>query len=550
MLGKKELVPTKSDLPPIFWHGVVDLAKLEEKLSAEMCASLWLKLESGLFKSLSIEEKHVVGDYPVYGMRLNNTIRVLATEFEVDGKKYLLTLDVLLTHDYHKSRFMTSEVLKKFIEKNRAYLENYIRTQERLRAEARLKDTSSASVSHLYKSFELHHDRIISLSAEQSVLLGHHRLLFVNGGPGSGKSVVAVSLLDSLLSSSTTAEETFAYVTQSPALVKQTKNEWDAQPHINPYGKKVVFCTYESLVKDYLHLADDAFVGKAEFLKWMDAHYKQGANKKEECLRALIEKHGKAKLSELLYQEMRLLSGYNSERYASKEGLATIPSSFSNVEIRQWIVRMYAQYQAHLKSTKKEDAAFIEPKRLEGMRTFDYLTLDEGQDFSTAQLHVLFKRRKHPNQLACFYDPDQNITDNASNTRYLAELVDKKDSLHHAVLKGSYRCPKAVIEFANAVLGLKIGLVRGKMDKFQQHVLELTPEQAADAEKQAGTLQWVSSLESIQNKDEFLAAIKGSADVLVVTTARHRKEAGELFKNNLIVLIDDIQQVKGLQFSK
>ena len=97
--------------------------------------------------------------------------------------------------------------------------------------------------------------------------------------------------------------------------------------------------------------------------------------------------------------------------------------------------------------------------------------MDEAQDLSHAQLNTIFKWRKR-NKIVCFNDTNQTLEDNNSKTGHIIDLC-KQDDLLHVDLSGSYRCPKEVIEFANAVMGLKLVLTGGLTDKFQQRELKL-----------------------------------------------------------------------------
>lgn len=537
--------PKTSDTNPIFWDGVIDLAHLDIKGYTDLLS----KLKNHQYKSLRLEKKNTSGAYPIYGMRMNDTIRVLATELEVDKRRYLILLEVLLRHEYDSSKFMDSDTLTAFMTTNRLSLESYIRGEEKNRAEL-VKVGPERLEPCLYKSVFVHQNKILSLSEEQvQLMMGLDKTLLVHGGPGSGKSVLALSLLSKELGRYTGKEkcERLLYITQSAALARKMSELWLLHPHSNEYGKEVLFCTFESIVKAHLHLADDALVGKDRFITWCINYLGHSANKQHPVVRGLIDKHGsKAKVAEFIYQEFRIICGYELKHYVSAEGLSGIHSHVSEPAIRQWISKAYQDYDAVLKQEGKRDVALIPAHELSGL-SFDFVTVDEAQDFSYAQLRAIYSWRKR-NKIAVLNDINQSLEDTQSKTQFMIELS-QSDDCQTVMLSGSYRCPKQVVALANAVLNLKLIVTGGLMDKVQQLQLVLTKEQENQPQV-LNALHWVSRLEEIPHHEELRAKMAGSADVLIVCSLRFKDKAKELFKNCLVITTHDIHRVKGLQFAK
>lgn len=396
----------------------------------------------------------------------------------------------------------------------------------------------------------LHHNKVISLSIQQAAQLNKpNRTLLIEGGPGSGKTVLAHALLEAQLRCFTgsTTPETLVYITQSAALTRKTEEHWNQQPHYNPYGKRVIFRAYDAIVKEKLGLGDDNIVGKERFLNWMEkTHLTRDENKKNPLIRSLIDLHGKKKLSSMLYREFRVLSGYDKGQYASKDHAAKLPSLFSDVQLRSWITDAYEKYAKLLEAEHKCDTALIPLESLNGI-SFDYIVLDEAQDLSFGQLAAVHRWRG-TKKLAVLKDENQNIHGDQSNTDYLRSLVQSEDC-QRVLLTGSFRCPLQVTHLANQVLALKLILTRGLKAKLQQHQIELSKEQEAEAQ-QGNAVQWVDRLDDIQNKDTLIKTINESPDVLVVTSVRYQETARKIFHSGIVITIDEIEQVKGLQFSK
>ena len=52
----------------------------------------------------------------IYSFRLNRTERLLLSTVMVDGQQFWLVLEHLPTHDYEKSRFLKSGVLRNYLQ--------------------------------------------------------------------------------------------------------------------------------------------------------------------------------------------------------------------------------------------------------------------------------------------------------------------------------------------------------------------------------------------------------------------------------------------------
>ena len=110
------------------------------------------------------------------------------------------------------------------------------------------------------------------------------------------------------------------------------------------------FARMRRLSKRHLGLRDEDIVGKERFCTWMRNYVDKAHNKKHDTLKALIALHSRPKLIELLYQEFRILSGYDKDAYAPSEGTSTLASLFADKEARLWIKKAYQDYLDCLKA--------------------------------------------------------------------------------------------------------------------------------------------------------------------------------------------------------
>ena len=95
--------------PVYFWRDVVAGSELFAPYGIEIS-----QLMAGEYKALSLEKLRAFSHPPIYSIRVNDATRILFTTY--DGKACLL--DVVLNHDYEKSRFLKNPaVLAAFLSK-------------------------------------------------------------------------------------------------------------------------------------------------------------------------------------------------------------------------------------------------------------------------------------------------------------------------------------------------------------------------------------------------------------------------------------------------
>ena len=91
-----------------YWSGVTGAHDLLEQHQSTI-----QRLLNRDYNTNDLERLNCTSKYKIYSFRLNQTERLLFTEYN----GYLVVLEHLPTHDYHKSKFLQHHVLDRFIEK-------------------------------------------------------------------------------------------------------------------------------------------------------------------------------------------------------------------------------------------------------------------------------------------------------------------------------------------------------------------------------------------------------------------------------------------------
>ena len=91
-----------------YWRGAVGEAAFLEAHQETLKA-----LVEGTYAKGDLEMLH--GHRDVFSYRTSDRGRLLFTTIEVEEARYLLLLEHLPTHDYHKSRFLRPDILKRYL---------------------------------------------------------------------------------------------------------------------------------------------------------------------------------------------------------------------------------------------------------------------------------------------------------------------------------------------------------------------------------------------------------------------------------------------------
>jgi len=509
-----------------YWRGVI---ATPDQLSRYKV--LWEKFRNRAHKSTGYENL----SRNRHSARVNDEIRIGMVTVELNGQPYLMVLKELEHHEYDKFDALDVQLA---IIKLLASLGQTITIMKFGQDDDPDKDKVNQEPAIPINYFN---KRFIFLNEKQTEVTQSPLPLIVSGGPGSGKSCVAFAMLEQQARLLNPGER-LLYITSSKYLANAMRALWAASPGSEGLIDCVDFMSYEEYaLKQDATLKDKVKVDEEAFTKWLtDIHFKNEMNK-------LKSKRQKTGLlisifsdPNLVYQELRLLSGYSREGYLALSKGQCIFSG-ENAEqtkvIRTYMYDAYERYQKYLDQNKQWNPAFNvlpTPKQ----PPYKQVICDEAQDLSGRQLLSIQPLAFENNSVWCWGD-HQILNDNLPQQAYLNNMLTTAGCKPtNFVLPGSYRCPAAALDMANEIISMKYELTGGLSDKKELPQITITEEQRNNDKK----VCWINSKD--HPDFEKLKAKKGT-NFAVITLPAYVAEAKELYDTDLVFTPEEI---KGLEY--
>ena len=379
-------------------------------------------LLNGEYANLHLEQLNVKSIHPIYSIRHSDSTRILFTSFQ----NKICFLEVILNHDYHKSRFLRNRhSLQHHLEK----ISEFISTTEITKPDLPIYTAEHTN----YQPVSFHQD-FIELNSHQQHAIHAAFPMVLHGPAGSGKTTVAIELLQKLYQNQIPS---IIYITESSKLRDYVRSIWD-NLYLDTVTDTVQFLTYQEFLIDVLNVPAEQIVNKQHFESWYKSH------------RHHVENYP----LEMLYKEFRLLSGYNFEQYQEL--------GFSQSHDKKQIWDLFSNYQCHLGTSIASELNFIESVPNEA-----YLIVDEAQDFSFGQLKTLLNYAR--SNCAILLGDHQILFDNVSKFPFIKQYYFKqyKTIIRNYPLTGNHRCSQKVSELVNLVTFHKYLLSGGCLDKIE-----------------------------------------------------------------------------------
>jgi hypothetical protein len=487
----------------------------------------------GEFTGLHIEQLHYPVKPAIWSMRSDLKTRILYISYtqyeEGEAIQGYLLLDVVLNHDYDKSRFLRSpQVLSAVLKKLGATIDEaaVLSVKDFIFEDVSVEDAfrhgaiNSRPPGRGLVPLEYYHKQYISFNTEQGDVLDASLPLVVSGPPGSGKSYLALSLLLKYVREHRDAGEAFKilYVTHSPRLVADMKAGWVemlSESDAEAFGDVLDFKTDRELIRE--HLADDiSLTDEDDFPLWYQAY----CDRHRHTIKQGID-------IETMWLEFRLRCGYTEDEYRRLSIKHAI-----QLEFRDFVCEVYRAYDAYL-TAKKLVAAELYSFPAPG--PYAFIVVDEGQDFSLGNL-LGFYCLAH-RQLVAFVGELQTIKDRKPRIPYLC------DTLGMAIkfLPTTYRCSRRVMEVANHLTELTHRITGGISVKGESARLVA----ASDAKLPLGEVIW---LEASSHNVGLLRNKAQDPHCVVLSSEAFKAEAIKELKSPLGCL--NYAEVKGLEYDE
>jgi hypothetical protein len=377
---------------------------------------------------------------PYWRAKLSDDARLLIQFTPYRGETVCLFLEVIENHAYEKSRFLRGaavdpEKIESGPDDPAPQLEGPAREGWELRwlpAEA--------------AEFELLDKPIVFDEAQEAVWRRPVPLVVV-GAAGSGKTAVTLAKMRA-------ATGAVLYVTLSAYLAQTARRLYGAHAYENE-GQDVVFMSFREFV-DSIAVPEGAEVRFADFRSFFER--RRGGLKGD--LRQ-ADAHA-------LFEEFRGVIGapatapLTSEEY---QALGVRQSLFAAGEARAAAHELFEKYVAWLKETKLFDLNLVSQAwRAKTEARYDFVVVDEVQDFTNAQLALIFDELKVKDQFLLCGDANQIVHPNffswASVRAFFRregqeEAADVSAKRDISVLHANFRNTQAVTNLSNRLLKIK-----------------------------------------------------------------------------------------------
>lgn len=185
----------------------------------------------------NLEKLQGIKHYAPYSIRLNKKVRAICTPIKLDGQQFWVLLNIMEDHRYERMSFDT---IPGFLMQDLDYLKSQVDT---LSKESRLDEIQEEP--HSIEELHYYKDHFILFNDLQKEPTVEKLPLLISGAPGSGKTCVAMHLLEQL-------EGALSYfVTNSEGLIDELKNLYRTQPDYHEDTSTVSFRTYQELVAHF-----------------------------------------------------------------------------------------------------------------------------------------------------------------------------------------------------------------------------------------------------------------------------------------------------------
>jgi hypothetical protein len=468
-------------------------------------------IEADDFRTADVKKLHAG---PYYRARLDHANRLLLQFARIDGQMVCLALEVILNHAYDHSRFLRGAAV------DEAKIEHEPPVQP-----AAVPDAELAPLRWLHPQraqFELL-DKPVVFDDAQDALARLPLPLVVAGSAGSGKTALTISRLREL-------PGRVLYVTLSPYLAQGALSLYGAHGFENQ-AQDADFLSFRELLET-MRVPPGREVDLRAFRGWFDRH--------RQAARALgdIDAHA-------LFEEFRgVIGAHPGGPLALEDYLALGPrQSLLPASAREAAHNLFQRYRQWLAEAGLFDANLVAHEwRPLAAPEYDFVVVDEVQDFTPVQLALVLATLKAPGQFLLCGDSNQIVHPNffswsAVKTMFwhgLAGAAAQRQQLH--VLQANFRNTRRVTELANRLLKVKQSRF-GSVDRESNFLVQSTSGEEGD-------------VSLVPAKDAALkpldAATRASVQHAVIVLRDEDKAAArEYFRTPLLF---SVHEAKGLEY--
>ena len=244
---------------------------------------------------------------------------------------------------------------------------------------------------------------------------------------------------------------------------------------------------------------------------------------------------------EQYFEEFKgVITGTYHSKYLSKEEYLSlgIKQSLFKQEERENVYNYFEKYLKYLKENRLYDKNIVASNLLKQVKAvYDYIVIDEVQDFSNIQIFLILKSLKNPQNFIFSGDSNQIIYANFFSWSKLKEMLfEQLKDTKIKILTKNYRSSNSVINISNRLLKIK-QLRFGSIDKESNYLINKASSiEGRVSYYKANHKLYNSFNKSIQNSTEF---------AIIVFDEESKIKIKEKFATPLIFTVS---QSKGLEY--
>lgn len=449
------------------------------------------RILSGDYPSTDLEKLRTPLAYPIYSWRINKRDRLLFTTHQ----GCLHVLEHIPNHDYQKSRFLRSGVL----DKSMAAFE----FTDTLEIDKPVF-TGDHSV-YVEIPLEYYNQKFIDLSHEQISAAAFPLPAVVNGGAGTGKTLVGLSRLAGQINHG----QNLLYVSKTARLVENIEIQW-REGFEHQDSPTLDFKTYNQL----FYPAAVNLVGANNFEQWFDGL------KEDRTIPLSTAKE--------CYAECYTCSGFSLEDY---QDLGLRHSLIETGAGRQaFYTKIFQRYSLVLTEQGKVDPALSAVTRRE--TRYELIVVDEAQNLSVLQLLELEQLAENHAIVYCI-DSQQNLSTNCSVRDLLTQsfVCSRLPALTPILLQTTHRNTFNVARALETIKSMS-GIIHGGVIDKKEASRVIVP-----ADTMLGACLVMPDTAQLP---DLLAARATSTEFAVVTLEEYRSEAIEKFGTPLVFTSDEV----------
>jgi len=422
----------------IFIYNDIDPGKVRKQFDRTI-----EQLSRGDFAAADVKKMAGTG---YYRAKLDYENRLLFKFASYNNQTCLLALEIIYNHEYNKSRFLRgSEVAEsKLIP---------VKNQQEIPAGDLLP---LMYINRRSSHFHLL-DKVLSFDDDQNEILALSLPQIIIGSAGSGKTALTLEKIKSLTGR-------VLYITLSPFLAENSAQLFYSFNYEN--GElETDFLSYREYIET-LHIPDGKEMDFKTFEVWFSRN-KQAVKLKE---------------AHKTFEEFRgVITGLDiSKEYLSREEYLTlgVKQSIYLAHERGMVYILFEKYLNFLKENNYYDINILSHRWLTySTPSYDYIIVDEVQDFTNIQLHIILKSLKKPANFMLCGDSNQVVYPNFFSWSHLKSMFYQNDvkSNEIKILHVNYRNSQTISGLANLLLKIKNARF-GSVDKESNYLVNTVSE--------------------------------------------------------------------------